>query len=121
MGLEDRDYMSEDKSKTHDVKVCPKTGHWIGVVDCSECDWTWCIRHQFYKNVPLQAVNPSENNQSLEMVSEPKIETIKEQTQNIPIDMKKFHQNKRLTQTIVIISIIVCLIIIGIIVLISLK
>ena len=38
MGLEDRDYMSEDRSKTHDVKVCPKTGHWIGLSDCSKCE-----------------------------------------------------------------------------------
>ncbi len=64
MGLEDRDYMSESKSNTNDVKVCPKTGHWIGTVDwadCSKCDFQSCNRKQFYKNVPKQVINPSDN------------------------------------------------------------
>ena len=64
MGLEDRDYMSEGKSNSKDVKVCPKTGHWIGTVnwiDCSKCNFQSCNRKQFYKNVPKQVINPSDN------------------------------------------------------------
>ena len=61
MGLEDRDYMSESKSKTNDVKSCPKTGHWIGLVnwvDCSKCDFELCNRQQFFRKLPVQAANP---------------------------------------------------------------
>ena len=61
MGLEDRDYMSESKSNSNDVKVCPKTGHWIGTVnwvDCSKCDFESCKRQQFFKKLPVQAANP---------------------------------------------------------------
>lgn len=61
MGLEDRDYMSESKSNTNDVKACPKTGHWIGTVDwvdCSKCDFQSCNRQQFFRKLPVQAANP---------------------------------------------------------------
>ena len=61
MGLEDRDYMSESKSNSNDVKVCPKTGHWIGTVnwvDCSKCDFELCNRQQYFRKLPVQAANP---------------------------------------------------------------
>jgi hypothetical protein len=34
MGLEDRDYMSDERSGTRKVDVCPHCGHWVSVCTC---------------------------------------------------------------------------------------
>ena len=111
MGLEDRDYMSESKSNSNDVKVCPKTGHWIGTVnwvDCSKCDFESCNRQQFFKKLQVQAANPpdkqelavclychekslwlNEVNNSFECLNS------KCENHNVPIPMISFGENKK--------------------------
>jgi tRNA(Ile2) C34 agmatinyltransferase TiaS len=69
VGLEDRDYMSEDRSKTHDVKVCPKTGHWIGLSDCSKCEENCYTKKLLFINSSNSIKNDAEIKEQLDTLS----------------------------------------------------
>jgi hypothetical protein len=71
MGLDDRDYMADNDRKNSHPTICPKTGHWIGVVICTECNYHGCSvrRFPFKTSSPPPSVNPAKS------VAESKAET----------------------------------------------
>ena len=42
MGLNDRDYMANNYRRNSHAAKCPKTGHWVGVENCSNCNYMGC-------------------------------------------------------------------------------
>ena len=62
MGIEDRDYMTGNNRGDSSYPTCPKTGHWVGVENCSACNSSCARKPNYEKNVlMIRDITPAIN------------------------------------------------------------